>query len=291
MATAADPRPLEDRPSVLFVCTHNSARSQLAEGLLRQRHGDLYRAFSAGTVARGVHPLAVRALREVGVDPGRQSSKTIDSLGDEPFDVVVTVCDHAREACPYLPARRRNLHRAFRDPSALAEPEQADAFRAVRAEITAWLDAEFGGGLAVREARPSDAGALAVCLRQAGLPADDLDPDLGGFLLALDGERVVGGVGVEAYGTDGLLRSLVVAPAVRGRGLGTRLVAAAERRARERGLDSLTLLTTTAAPFFEALGYVRLDRADAPAAVRQSSEFRGVCPTSAACLGRSLGAG
>ena len=135
-----------EKTSVLFVCTHNSARSQLAEGLLRQRHGDRYDAFSAGTVARGVHPLAAAVLREVGVDPSGQHSKTIESLGDRGFDVVVTVCDNAREACPYLPARVRNVHHAFRDPSAVdgGEDAQRAAFRAVRDEIAAWLDAEFG---------------------------------------------------------------------------------------------------------------------------------------------------
>ena len=136
--------PAADRTSVLFVCTHNSARSQLAEGLLRARHGDRYDAESAGTVARGVHPQAAAALRDAGIDPSGQTSKTIDSLGDRAFDVVVTVCDHAREACPYLPARLRNVHRAFRDPSAAPEGEQAQAFRAVRDEIGAWIDAEFG---------------------------------------------------------------------------------------------------------------------------------------------------
>ena len=126
------------------MCTHNSARSQLAEGLLRARHGDRYRAFSAGTVARGVHPGAVTALREIDVDPSGQTSKTIDDLGNQPFDVVVTVCDNAREACPYVPGRVRNLHHSFRDPSAAPEVEQAEAFRAVRDEIAAWIDAEFG---------------------------------------------------------------------------------------------------------------------------------------------------
>lgn len=285
MATAAD----DPRPSVLFVCTHNSARSQLAEGLLRQRHGDRYRAFSAGTVARGVHPFAAEALREVGVDPSGQSSKTIESLGDEAFDVVVTVCDSAREACPYLPARDQNLHHAFRDPSAVegSEDERRAAFREIRGEIAAWLDAEFGDGVAVREARPADGPALLGLLREAGLPTADL-AGLDDFLVALDGERVIGGVGVEAYGADGLLRSLVVAPEVRGCGVGARLAAAAERLARERGLRTLTLLTTTAAPLFESRGYAPLDRAEAPEAVRRSSEFRETCPSSAACLGKTL---
>lgn len=130
--------------SVLFVCTHNSARSQLAEGLLRDRYGDAYQAWSAGTVARGVHPGAAQALRDVGIDPSAHSSKTIESLGDRAFDIVVTVCDSAREACPYLPARQRNMHRSFRDPSAAPEADQPASFAAVRDEIAAWIDAEFG---------------------------------------------------------------------------------------------------------------------------------------------------
>ena len=138
MATAAA------KTSVLFVCTHNSARSQLAEALLRDRYGDRYRVESAGTVARGVHPGAVATLRDAGVEASALTSKTIDGLGDRTFDVVVTVCDSARQACPYLPARVRNVHHAFRDPSAAPQADQAASFAAVRDEIAAWIDAEFG---------------------------------------------------------------------------------------------------------------------------------------------------
>ncbi|MEM1054361.1 MAG: arsenate reductase ArsC [Bacteroidota bacterium] len=136
----------DTRPLVLFVCTHNSARSQLAEGLLRQRHGDRYRAMSAGTIARGVHPLAAEALRDIGIDASVHSSKTIDDLGEITPDVVLTVCDHAREACPYIPARDRNMHRAFRDPSAApgTDDDRRRAFAEVREEIATWLDTTFG---------------------------------------------------------------------------------------------------------------------------------------------------
>ncbi|MEM6288775.1 MAG: arsenate reductase ArsC [Bacteroidota bacterium] len=144
MATAADPE-ADGRTSVLFVCTHNSARSQLAEALLWHRLGDRYAAFSAGTVARGVHPLAVEALAEAGVPADGLASKTIESLDGHAFDIVVTVCDHAREACPYLPAKEKNLHRAFRDPSAEdTEAGQRAAFAEVRDEIAAWIDTTFG---------------------------------------------------------------------------------------------------------------------------------------------------
>ncbi len=282
-APAADPR-----PTVLFVCTHNSARSQLAEGLLRARHGDRYRASSAGTVARGVHPLAADALRDAGIDPSRQASKTIDSLGDQVFDVVVTVCDSAREACPYLPARARNVHRAFRDPSAVegTEAERREAFAAVRDEIAGWLDGAFGWPQPATEA---DWPGLLALLGAARLPTRDLDPaDAERFLVARAGGEVVASVAVEPHGPTGLLRSLAVARAFRGLGVGARLVGAAEARACADGLSSIVLLTTTAAPFFRALGYAALDRGDVPEPVRRSSQFVTVCPSTAVCLGKAL---
>lgn len=139
-AAAAD-----GRPAVLFVCTHNAARSQLAEALLRDRHGDRWRALSAGTEARGVHPLAVRALAEAGVETNGLTSKTVESLGDGSFDVVVTVCDDAREACPFVAARHR-VHHGVPDPSRVpgGEAAQLDAFRRTRDALAAWIDATFG---------------------------------------------------------------------------------------------------------------------------------------------------
>lgn len=134
-------------------------------------------------------------------------------------------------------------------------------------------------------AAPPALDAARRLVRAAGLPAPDGPADV---LVAWRGGAAVGTVAVEDYGADGLLRSLAVDAAWRGRGLGRALVAAAERRARGRGLHSLALLTTTAAPFFAALGWRAVDRADVPAAVRASSEFRGVCPASAACLVKRL---
>jgi arsenate reductase len=133
------------RPVVLFVCTHNSARSQMAEGLLRARYGDRYEAFSAGTERTHVRPLAVEAMREIGIDLSRHTSKTVDDLGERAFDVVVTVCDSAREACPYVPARHM-LHESFPDPSAATgtEAERLAVFRDVRDRLAAWIDATFG---------------------------------------------------------------------------------------------------------------------------------------------------
>jgi arsenate reductase len=134
------------KPSVLFVCTHNSARSQLAEGLLRHLHGDRFEAYSAGTEATRVKPEAAAALREVGIDPSAQYSKTVDDL-EGPFDYVVTVCDAAKEACPYVAARIARVHRSFADPSDVTSTPEArmDAFRAARDEIRAWIERTFAG--------------------------------------------------------------------------------------------------------------------------------------------------
>ena len=115
---------------VLFLCTHNSARSQMAEGLLRAEVRDRIEVASAGTTARGVHPLAVRAMAEAGIDISSHRSKPVDELSGD-FDVVVTVCD---TACPIPPRHRLLLRWKFPDPSAAggSEEEQLEAFRRVR---------------------------------------------------------------------------------------------------------------------------------------------------------------
>ena len=95
---------------VLFLCTHNSARSQMAEGVLRALAGDRFEVESAGTEETRVNPLAVRAMAEVGIDLGGHRSKTLDRFLDEPWDYVVTVCDSAHERCPVFPRGARRLH-------------------------------------------------------------------------------------------------------------------------------------------------------------------------------------
>ena len=133
---------------VLFLCTHNSARSQMAEGLLRAAAGDRFEVVSAGTEARGVHPLAVRAMGEVGVDIAGQTSKTLDRFLGEGWEYVVTVCDSANESCPVFPQAAARLHWSFDDPSAVrgSEEDRLAAFRRVRDEIArriaTWLRAQ-----------------------------------------------------------------------------------------------------------------------------------------------------
>ncbi|MCH7640347.1 MAG: arsenate reductase ArsC [Bacteroidetes bacterium] len=132
--------------TVLFVCTHNSARSQMAEGLLRARYGDRYRSLSAGTEPGGVNPFAVEAMRELGIDISSHRSEHVDAYINQPLDYVVTVCDSAKEACPYIPATRQNIHMNFPDPSAAvgSDEEKLNAFRTVRDAIAEWIDATFG---------------------------------------------------------------------------------------------------------------------------------------------------
>jgi len=113
-------KPLEEivsKQRVLFLCTHNSARSQMAEGLLRVLGGDGFEALSAGTEATRVRPLAIRAMDDLGIDISRQESKTLERYLDQPFDKVITVCDQANEACPVFFGARERLHWSFPDPS------------------------------------------------------------------------------------------------------------------------------------------------------------------------------
>jgi arsenate reductase (thioredoxin) len=133
---------------VLFICTHNSARSQMAEGLLRHLAGERFEVFSAGTVATYVRPLAIRAMSELGIDISRQQSKTLDRYLGEPFDDVITVCDAAAEACPVFPGAARRRHWSFEDPSKAtgSEDEQLEVYRRVRDEIRSRIERELLSG-------------------------------------------------------------------------------------------------------------------------------------------------
>jgi arsenate reductase len=132
---------------VLFLCTHNSSRSQMAEGLLRARGGGRFAVFSAGTHPRAVHPLAIQAMAELGIDIGVSSghrAKSLDEFADQPpMDLVVTVCDDAAEECPFFPGARRQEHWSFQDPSAVTgtDEQRLAAFRQVRDAIAARIDA------------------------------------------------------------------------------------------------------------------------------------------------------
>lgn len=130
---------------VLFICTHNSARSQMAEGLLRSLGGDQFGAFSAGTEATQVRPLAIKAMTELGIDISNQQSKTLERYLNEPFDEVITVCDTAAEACPLFPGAAKMKHWSFPDPSKAtgSEAEQLAVYRHVRDDIRARIESEL----------------------------------------------------------------------------------------------------------------------------------------------------
>lgn len=128
MSTTADPQ------RVLFVCTHNSARSQMAEGMLRAWGGDRFEAFSAGTEATRVRPEAIAVMDEIGIDISGQASKTLEPYLGQEFDWLITVCDQARESCPTLPGVREQAHWSIDDPSGVEGDDDARlaAFRAAR---------------------------------------------------------------------------------------------------------------------------------------------------------------
>src|SRR5919106_4624506 len=139
-----------EKSKVLFLCTHNSARSQMAEGLLRHLASDRFEAMSAGTEATRVRLLAIRAMEEIDIDMSEQESKTLDRYLQEPFDYVITVCNDANEACPFFPGAQSRLHWSFEDPSKAegSEEERLEVFRSVRDGIKDRVQAELvnGGG-------------------------------------------------------------------------------------------------------------------------------------------------
>jgi len=130
---------------ILFLCTHNSCRSQMAEALLRDRYGDIYEVYSAGTEATEVNPYAIAALEEKGIDTSPLSSKSAEEFLDLDMDEVVTVCDNAKEACPFFPGAKKYTHHGFVDPPALIDRgvEPMEAFRQVRDRIDEWLVRHF----------------------------------------------------------------------------------------------------------------------------------------------------
>ncbi|HLL80368.1 MAG TPA: arsenate reductase ArsC [Ktedonobacteraceae bacterium] len=130
---------------ILFICTHNSARSQMAEGLLRHLAGDRFDVFSAGTEATLVRPLAIQVMAELGIDISGQFSKTLQRYLNQPFNEVITVCDTAAETCPVFPGATVRRHWSFEDPSqATGSPEeQLAVYRRVRDQIRAKIKEEF----------------------------------------------------------------------------------------------------------------------------------------------------
>jgi len=137
------------KKKVLFLCTGNSCRSQMAEGWANALKGEMIEAFSAGVETHGLNPLAVKIMAEAGVDISGQRSKLADELRDVAFDAVITLCGHARESCPYFPGNGKIIHKGFDDPPRMARElaeqgndgeAQLDCYRRVRDQIKAFVE-------------------------------------------------------------------------------------------------------------------------------------------------------
>lgn len=136
---------MKTKLKILFLCTGNSCRSQMAEGWAGHLKGDVMDAYSAGIEAHGLNPNAVKVMAEAGVDISRQRSKLVDELKDIAFDYVITVCDHAHELCPLFPGKAKVVHQGFDDPPRLAREAKTDEealghYRRVRDDIRAFIE-------------------------------------------------------------------------------------------------------------------------------------------------------
>ncbi|MCC6332674.1 MAG: GNAT family N-acetyltransferase [Myxococcales bacterium] len=273
---------------VLFLCVANSARSQMAEGLARQLFGDRFPVASAGSAPSRVNPFSVEVMREVGVDVSAHRSKSVEEIDAATVGTVITLC--AGEVCPVLLGRARRLHWPIADPASkdtsLSDDELRARFRAARdliqAKLAQWV-AE--GGLGPEPASEGDLDAARALVASAGLPTigvEDAFPR--GYSVVRGGNGLLGVAGLEVHGDVGLLRSVAVVPSKQRSGLGRCLVEDRLAAAREATLGAVYLLTTTAAAWFRKLGFEDTPRQDLPEALRRSTEFAAVGPSSATCL-------
>lgn len=149
------------RKKVIFICAQNSARSQMAEGFLKSLYKDRYEAFSAGVEPTYVHPYAIKVMDEVGIDISNHRSKSVYEFAKRDMDLAITVCDKARENCPFFPAKKI-LNKPFSDPAAFrgSENEKLDEFRRIRDEIKTWIEQFFGTGEVDNEYRQTSTTVL-----------------------------------------------------------------------------------------------------------------------------------
>jgi arsenate reductase len=133
------------KPRVLFVCTANAARSQMAEGLLRTKYGDRYDSFSAGTRQSKVSTRAITVMQEIGIDISHHRSKILAEFEGDTFDLAVILCDKAHAVCPVVPNAKKTIHHGFADPHLImgTEDQVLEGYRKVRDEITVWIEQEF----------------------------------------------------------------------------------------------------------------------------------------------------
>jgi len=277
--------------TILFLCVANSARSQMAEGLARARFGARIAVHSAGSRPTQVNPMAIEVMRALAIDLTSHRSKLVDAIDPAGVELVITLC--AEEVCPVFLAPVRRLHWPIADPAtaepidptgedpcpagnAVGVPTPRDfaslidplvlraRFRAARDAIAARLDAlepmlATPPGTAIAPAGSDDRAAIEALLRDAGLPLDGYAESH--FAVARLAGELVGAAGIERHGQHSLLRSVVVAPAHRGKHLADALVADRVTWARSTGSQAVSLLTTGAERYFARLGFAPIDRA------------------------------
>jgi len=256
----------------------------MAEGLARRLFGARLPVESAGSRPSRVNPLAIAVMAEVGVDLTGHHSKGVDDLARDGVTRVITLC--AEEVCPLWLGDVERLHWPIPDPA--GDGESLDRFRAARDQILSRLVGLAAtlppDGVTLRPARPDDLDAVRALAARAELPVEGLtDQFPGGYTVALRGDALVGAAGLEVHDSSGVLRSVAVSPGERGTGLGVTLTADRLVAARQRSLDAVYLLTTTAADFYDRFGFRPFPRAEVPAAVASCPEFASICPSSAAC--------
>lgn len=142
-----------EKKRILFICVHNSARSQMAEGLINALLGDRFQAFSAGSQPTRVHPMAIRAMAEIGIDISTHRSKSTDEFLGQTFDSVVMICGESEAECPFFPGPGERIHHAFKNPAAYTgtEAEVLGCFRKTRDEIRTWINEIFGPAVKERK--------------------------------------------------------------------------------------------------------------------------------------------
>ncbi len=263
----------------------------MAEGLARSLFGKLVKIQSAGSQPSRVNPFAVKVMQEVGIDITSHQSKSVNDIDPSSVGAVITLC--AEEVCPVWPGKIDRMHWPLPDPASsdpsISEKAMLARFRTAREELRSRLWSFTGANLSdeISLGRPAegDLEAIEALARQNGLPTEVVGasfPDA--YVVARRGDTVIGVAALEVHGGSALLRTVAVAPAERGRGVGIALVADRMSSARSQGLEAVYLLTTTAAPLFQRFGFVEADRAGVPPALALSPEFAALCPASAVCM-------
>lgn len=254
----------------------------MAEGLARRLFGGLADVQSAGSAPSRVNPLAIAAMREVGIDLGAHRSKSVDEIDPATVDVVITLC--AEEVCPVWVGGVRRRHWPIPDPAG----GDLAAFRAAR-DMIRWMLLGYAAATSpvpIEPARAEDLDQVRGLLAACELPDGGIgDQFPSAYAVARREGRIVGVAGLEVHGDAGVLRSVAVAPGERGTGLGLALTAERLVAGRRAGLAAAYLLTTTAADYYDRFGFARIARDGVPPAVAASTEFAtNMCPSTATCM-------